>query len=256
MQTVWMDTHWMDPYWWDTCWRYVLVGYVLVGYVCDSCWCTPFEWIRLQWTRIGGIRLEWIRLEWICVGYVWCAGYVWDIGGDWWDTYYNLLHGYVLMGYVCVGYVWNGYVWDMCNVLDMCGICVVDTFEVDMCGICKMCWICVGYVWCEIRQQSSEEPCDETSFGKKNSFKNSHRARIVLPQRLIRHGCHGACITLNLLREMSKLIHHRLNPANIEISIVESSENCKQHSRIQFTDLVLSSCCCTASNAKLHHKQT
>ena len=71
------------------------------------------------------------------------------------------------MGYVCVGYVWNGYVWDMCNVLDMCGICVVDTFEMDMCGICKMCWICVGYVWCEIRQQSSEEPCDETSFGKK-----------------------------------------------------------------------------------------
>ena len=29
------------------------------------------------------------------------------------------------------------------------------------------CEICVGYVWCEIRQQSSEEPCDETSFGKK-----------------------------------------------------------------------------------------
>ena len=29
-----------------------------------------------------------------------------------------------------------------------------------------MCWICLGYVWCEIRQQSSEEPCDETSFGK------------------------------------------------------------------------------------------
>ena len=25
----------------------------------------------------------------------------------------------------------------------------------------------MGYVWCEIRQQSSEEPCDETSFGKK-----------------------------------------------------------------------------------------
>ena len=27
----------------------------------------------------------------------------------------------------------------------------------------------MGYVWCEIRQQSSEEPCDETSFGKKMS---------------------------------------------------------------------------------------
>ena len=34
------------------------------------------------------------------------------------------------------------------------------------------CEICVGYVWCEIRQQSSEEPCDETSFGKK--IKNQH----------------------------------------------------------------------------------
>ena len=42
----------------------------------------------------------------------------------------------------------------------------LDTFGMDMCGICVMCWICVGYVWCEIRQQSSEEPCDETSFGK------------------------------------------------------------------------------------------
>ena len=31
--------------------------------------------------------------------------------------------------------------------------------------------ICVGYVWCEIRQQSSEEPCDETSFGKKKRSK-------------------------------------------------------------------------------------
>ena len=95
--------------------------------------------------------------------------------GDWWDTYYNLLngyalHGYVLVGYVWVGYVWNGYVWDMCDVLDMCGICVVDTFGMDMCGICVMCWICVGYVWCEIRKQSSEEPCDETSFGKKQNF--------------------------------------------------------------------------------------
>ena len=43
---------------------------------------------------------------------------------------------------------------------------------------CEICvgyvWreICVGYVWCEIRQQSSEEPCDETSFGKKNLFVN------------------------------------------------------------------------------------
>ena len=52
------------------------------------------------------------------------------------------------MGYVwceiCVGYVW-------------CEICLGYVWRE----------ICVGYVWCEIRQQSSEEPCDETSFGKK-----------------------------------------------------------------------------------------
>ena len=81
-----------------------------MGYVLQ-----PFEWIRIAWIRTGGIRMCGIRLEWICVGYVQCAGYVWDMCGV----------RYVLVGYVCVGYVWNGYVWDMCNVLDMCGICVV-----------------------------------------------------------------------------------------------------------------------------------
>ena len=58
------------------------------------------------------------------------------------------------MGYVwceiCVGYVW-------------CEICVGYVWRE----------ICVGYVWCEIRQQSSEEPCDETSFGKKEILKKS-----------------------------------------------------------------------------------
>ena len=67
-------------------------------------------------------------------------------------------------------YWWDTYGWDTFG-MDMCGICVVDTFGLDMCGICVMCWICVGYVWCEIRQQSSEEPCDETSFGKKDKQK-------------------------------------------------------------------------------------
>ena len=56
------------------------------------------------------------------------------------------------MGYVwceiCVGYVW-------------CEICVGYVWRE----------ICVGYVWCEIRQQSSEEPCDETSFGNKYKAK-------------------------------------------------------------------------------------
>ena len=54
------------------------------------------------------------------------------------------------MGYVCVGYVWNGYVWDMCNVLDMCGICVVDTFGMDynlLNGYALQEYVLVGYVW-------------------------------------------------------------------------------------------------------------
>ena len=56
-----------------------------------------------------------------------------------------------------MGYVWcDGYVWDMCGVRYVwCEICVGYVWRE----------ICVGYVWCEIRQQSSEEPCDETSFG-------------------------------------------------------------------------------------------
>ena len=60
------------------------------------------------------------------------------------------------MGYVwceiCVGYVW-------------CEICVGYVWRE----------ICVGYVWCEIRQQSSEEPCDETSFGKKRDLSGGNR---------------------------------------------------------------------------------
>ena len=52
----------------------------------------------------------------------------------------------------------------------------------DMCGICVMCWICVGYVWCEIRQQSSEEPCDETSFGKKMQTASTNKLRFFLKE--------------------------------------------------------------------------
>ena len=85
---------------------------------------------------------EWIRIAWIRTG--------------------GIRMGGIRLEWICVGYVrCAGYVWD---------ICVVDTFGMDMCGICVMCWICVGYVWCEIRKQSSEEPCDETSFGNKCEY--------------------------------------------------------------------------------------
>ena len=83
-----------------------------------------------------------------------------------------VLVGYVLVGYVLVGYVLNGYVW--------CEICVGYVW----------CEICVGYVWCEIRQQSSEEPCDETSFGKKQ-YHSGLTMRMIfgftLPQKIKNH---------------------------------------------------------------------
>ena len=50
------------------------------------------------------------------------------------------------------------------------GICIerIRIGGIHIGGIRVVEWICVGYVWREIRQQSSEEPCDETSFGKKS----------------------------------------------------------------------------------------
>ena len=152
------------------------------------------------WIGIGGIRLEWICVGcWICVGYVWdtfgmdmcgmcwiCVGYVWDTFGMdmcgicvvcWicvgyvWDTFGMDMCGICVVCWICVGYVWDTFGMDMCGICVVCWICVGyvwDTFGMDMCGICVVCWICVGYVWCEIRQQSSEEPCDETSFGNRN----------------------------------------------------------------------------------------
>ena len=178
-----------------------------------SCWCKLFEWIRIEWIRTGGIRVEdtyWWDMYWwdtfaipadahLLNGYV-CNGHV--------------LVGYVWNGYVWNGYVWDMYdVLDMYGILVVIGgirittfwmdthcmdtywwdTYVWDTFGMDMCGICAMCWICVGYVWwirlkwicvgyvkcagyvwCEIRQQSSEEPCDETSFGKKTCVKRNY----------------------------------------------------------------------------------
>ena len=134
---------------------YVLVGYVLVGYVCDSCWCTPFEWIRIEWIRIAWIRIGGIRFEWICeqnllMQTIWMDTHWMDT--YWWDTCWTDTSW------------WDTYWW--------------DTFWTDMCGICVVWWICVGYVWCEIRQQSSEEPCDETSFGKKQQQKLSKSKNI------------------------------------------------------------------------------
>ena len=88
------------------------------------------------------------------------------------------------MGYVwceiCVGYVW-------------CEICVGYVWRE----------ICVGYVWCEIRQQSSEEPCDETSFG-----------------RSVRHGGSLPCTSPCTLKLTSKAGANVSNLYEIEIPLV------------------------------------
>ena len=139
--------YWWDMYWWDTfaipADAHLLNGYALNGYASH-----------------GYILVGYVLKEKVLVGYV-LVGYV--LNGYVCKTDANLLNGYALNGYVLVGYVLNGYVLVGYVLVGY----VLNGYVWDMCGICVMCWICVGYVWCEIRQQSSEEPCDETSFGKK-----------------------------------------------------------------------------------------
>ena len=138
---------------------YALNGPVLVGYVLK---------IRIGGICIGGIRLRfllmhtfWMDTHWMDTHSMdtywwdtcWTDTYWWDT--HWWDTFWMDMCGICVVWWICVGYVWCeicvGYVW--------CEICVGYVWRE----------ICVGYVWCEIRQQSSEEPCDETSFGNNGS---------------------------------------------------------------------------------------
>ena len=134
MQTFWMDTHWMDPYWWDTCWTdmywwdmywwdtfaipadaHLLNGYALNGYASHG------------YVLVGYVLKEKVLVGYVLVGYA-LNGYVCKTDANLLNGYAlngYVLVGYVLNGYVLVGYVLNGYVWDMCDVLDMCGICVV-----------------------------------------------------------------------------------------------------------------------------------
>ena len=120
------------------------------------------------------------------------------------DAY--LLNGYVLNGYVLNGYALNGYVWScvlnpirkiirihsmhihsirihskgmhqqewQCmwiqDIHQYVGIRIggirIDRIRVEWIRIEKICVEWCLLIWCDIRQQSSEEPCDETSFGK------------------------------------------------------------------------------------------
>ena len=130
MHTFWMDTHWMDTHSMDTNWW-------------DTCWTDTYWWDTYWWDTYCKTcwckRFEWIRIAWIRTGGIRVERI--RIGGI---RIGGIRIGGIRFEWICVGYVWcDGYVW---------------------------CEICVGYVWCEIRQQSSEEPCDETSFGKKLSI--------------------------------------------------------------------------------------
>ena len=84
-----------------------------------------------------------------------------------------ILNGYVLKRCVLTGYVLNGYVWD-------------DAYR---------------YAWCDIRQQSSEEPCDETSFGK-----NENRLNMTLRIKLLGFSAHfkiPRCLRPTCLRDLN-----------------------------------------------------
>ena len=81
------------------------------------------------------------------------------------DAY--LLNGCALNGYVLVGYALNFHiVWIRIEGIRI-GEIRIDRIRVEWIRIEKYVWDdAYWYAWCGICQQSSEEPCDETSFGK------------------------------------------------------------------------------------------
>ena len=166
---------------------YALNGSVLVGYVLK---------IRIGGICIGGIRLRFLLMHtfWMDTHSMdtywwdtcWTDLYWWDT--YWWDTYCKTCWcKRFWMDTHCMDTYW----WDTCwTDTYWWDTYWWDTFWMDMCGICVVWWICVGYVWCEIcvgyvwceiRQQSSEEPCDETSFGKKIQDKALIQENHVVP---------------------------------------------------------------------------
>ena len=147
---------------------YALNGSVLVGYVLK---------IRIGGICIGGIRLRfllmhtfWMDTHWMDTHSMdtywwdtcWTDTYWWDT--YWWDTYCKTCW--------CKRFEWIRIAWIRTGGIRVERIRIGGIRFEWICVVWWICvgyvWceICVGYVWCEIRQQSSEEPCDETSFGK------------------------------------------------------------------------------------------
>ena len=116
-----------------SCWSMICKDMFCIHIHCHSCWCNDMQGYVLH-----SHTLPFLLMQTFCMDTHWMDTHRMDT--YWWDTCWTDT------------YWWDTYWW--------------DTFGMDMCGICVVWWICVGYVWCEIRQQSSEEPCDETSFGK------------------------------------------------------------------------------------------
>ena len=140
---------WNDMQWYSFSLPFLLLN-DMQGYVLHS---HTLPFLLMQW--YARICLHSHTLPFLLMQTFWMDTHCMDT--YWWDMYWTDT------------YWWDTYWW--------------DTFWMDMCGICVVWWICVGYVWCEIRQQSSEEPCDETSFGKK---KLSHSINI---KNIIKYTC-------------------------------------------------------------------
>ncbi len=119
------------------------------------------------------------------------------------DAY--LLNGYALNGYVWVGWVFNGYVLKRYVLVGYVFIgYVLKRYVLNGYVLKRYVWNDVyWYAWSEICQQSSEEPCDETSFGKNVSFclhVDQGGGTTYYSKGFANHNAeHGHCFTTNFL---------------------------------------------------------
>ena len=123
-----------------------------------SCWCNDMQGYVLHSHTLPFLLMQtfWVDTHWMDTH--WMATYWWD--KYWMDTYGNDTYWQD----TCVPFEWIRIEW-----IRIGGIRIerIRIGGIRIGGI-RVEWICVGYVWGEIRQQSS----DETSFGKNVWFRN------------------------------------------------------------------------------------
>ena len=107
----------------------ILVAIPADAMICKDMFCIHMHCHSCWCIPFEGIRVQWMRIEGIRIEWIRMEGIrIYWRHTYWWDTYRMDTY-------------WNDKYWQ-------------DTCWMDMCGMML------------VRQQSSEEPCDETSFGQ------------------------------------------------------------------------------------------